>query len=469
MIKKIICGFALIASMVACTEDYTDWAAPQHNDQPNTVAFNDGKITETAVIDYANLEDGQTQVQVCQITAPTASDNAYAPSYSINIGGADYDLSAEGLMSADDLKLLIETTYGKAPEVRDIPATVSMWLSNGTQAIKTATSGEFKVHAKLEAPEIYPHLYLIGAPSEWDPTCTKMPFTRNESVSVYDDPVFTVMFPVADGDTWFAFADDKTVQTNEWSNVFGTREGNGKNFVGEKGHFARRCELDAECGDGSFMVSVNGDAKFIKMTVNVLEGTYLIEKVNFVDYIYLPGNAQGWNPGTAAALQHVGDGVYKGFAVMDGEFKFTQERAWAAEYNNGSFKTCSPEFSLGAMDGGNISFTGSRGLYYFTVDVVNGDLSAVRVDKMGLIGDFNGWGSDDEMTWNDAELCFEKTGATVTKSGWKFRMNGDWAVNFGGDDLNNLQPDGANIAVVGSTIKFYPCRTTSNNIYCTIQ
>lgn len=467
MKKYILSALVLATSLVACTGDYTDWAEPQHNDQPATVAFGDGSISEVALVDYNNVAEGQELVKVCDIKAPTASDETYAPVYEITLGDQTFPLTVDGCISADAFKTFLETHYGKAPETRDVQATVTMWLNNGTTTVKTATSGVFHVKGLLVAPEIYPHFYVIGAPSAWDPTCTSLPFSHSDK-SVFDDPEFTVMFPVADGDTWFAFADDKTVETADWSQVFAAREGNGKNLVGEKGSLCRRCELSPEAGDGSFMVSVNGDAKFLKVTVNVLDGWYLIEKVNFVDYIYLPGNAQGWNPGTAPALKHVGDGIYKGFAKMDGDFKFTQERAWAAEYNNGSFSTCSDCFSLGDKNGGNISFIGEVGVYYFEVNVATGDLKATRVESIGLIGDFNGWGSDFEMTWNDAELCYEATNPGVTASGWKFRMNHDWAVNFGGE-LTDLQPDGSNIAVAGDVVKFYPCRTTSNNIYATVE
>ena len=120
-----------------------------------------------------------------------------------------------------------------------------MWVNNSIEAIKIS-SDEFQIKAKLDAPEIYPHLYLIGAPSEWKPTCTTLPFTRDESQSVYDNPVFTITVPVADGgDTWFAFADDKTVETGDWKMVFGALEGNGTNKVGETGFFSRRADLRA--------------------------------------------------------------------------------------------------------------------------------------------------------------------------------------------------------------------------------
>lgn len=469
MKKYILSALVLATSLVACTDDYQDWANPQAVEQPAIATFDEGSVSSVDLIDFANIPDNQTTVKVCNITAPSSSDMSYNQvSYRLVDGMHEYyDLSNDGYMSVADLKTYIETWYGKAPVVRDIPFQVEKWISNGTTSIKVGGLG-IVVNAKLTAPEIYPHFYVIGAPSAWDPTCTTLPF-KHSDVNVYDDPIFTVMFPVENGDTWFAFVDDKTVEAvNDWSLVFAAREGNGKNLIGEKGSLCRRNELDAEAGDGSFMVSVNNDAKFIKVTVNLLDGWYLIEKINFVDYIYLPGNAQGWNPGTASALKHEGNGLYTGFAYMDGDFKFTQERAWAAEYNNGSFSTCSDDFSLGDGQGGNISFTGTPGVYYFEVNVATGDLKATRVEKIGMIGDFNGWGADFEMTWNADELCYEAQNPGITAAGWKFRMNGDWAVNYGGA-LDNLTKDGSNIDAVGTTVKFYPTRSTKDNIYCTVE
>jgi hypothetical protein len=98
---------------------------------------------------------------------------------------------------------------------------------------------------------------------------------------------------------------------------------------------------------------------------------------------------------------------------------------------------------------------------------------------MNLVGDFNGWNQADDaqqMTWNAADFCFEITGAGVTTNGWKFAANNDWAINLGSNDsaepstvINDLVGNGKNIGVVGTTIKLYPCRTTSDKIYCTVE
>jgi hypothetical protein len=88
---------------------------------------------------------------------------------------------------------------------------------------------------------------------------------------------------------------------------------------------------------------------------------------------------------------------------------------------------------------------------------------------MGLIGDFNSWAGDKEMTWNATDYCFEVTGAGVTAAGWKFRVNADWAINLGGATLDNLVANGDNIFVAGDKVKLYPTRKTNDKIYCTVE
>ena len=80
------------------------------------------------------------------------------------------------------------------------------------------------------------------------------------------------------------------------------------------------------------------------------------------------------------------------------------------------------------------------------------------------------------MTWNATDYCFEATNAGVNANGWKFRINSDWGINLGSNDsvepsskLTDLVANGKNIGVAGSTIKLYPTRKNSDNIYCTVE
>ena len=55
MKKYIFSALVLATSMVACTEDYTDWTNPQHNDQPAVVSFGNGSVAAVGLIDYAGV------------------------------------------------------------------------------------------------------------------------------------------------------------------------------------------------------------------------------------------------------------------------------------------------------------------------------------------------------------------------------------------------------------------------------
>jgi hypothetical protein len=110
-----------------------------------------------------------------------------------------------------------------------------------------------------------------------------------------------------------------------------------------------------------------------------------------------------------------------------------------------------------------------EGVYFITLNYAANTLNAVKVEKMGIIGDFNGWSADAEMTWNATDYCFEATNPGVTAGGWKFRINADWGINLGGDTLDDLVANGANLTAVGTTIKLYPTRKNADKIYCTVQ
>jgi len=450
MLKKILFGVALLATFTACTDDYTDWSSPQANAQTDAVTFGDGSVSSVSLIDFAYITDDQKTVQVCNMQAPTASDASYSPSYKIHLGSSTYDLDESGNMSVADLKDYVETNYGKAPTRRDIEATVEMWLSNGTTTVKTATSETFTVSTLLVAPYISEHYYLIGAPSAWSPTETSMPFSHSDT-NVYDDPVFTVTFPVADGQTWFAIADDKTVASGEWSDVLGCKEGNGNN--GMSGNIARRTDLN---DDGSWVINVDGDAKFVKMTINMMDYTYTLEKLNFGAYIYEIGNESSWSTGHALAGLNY-DGQYTGFAYLNGEFKYKPNADnWDGDYEMASGDAY--EGTLTESGSANISAI-VEGFYMMSVDLVNMTYKHTLISTIGVIGDATagGWNSDVDMTFDSSDGSWNISNLTLTDGTIKFRANDAWDINWGGD-VNGLVANGENISVTAGTydIKLFP-------------
>ena len=212
MTKKILLGMALVALLAACTDDYKDWLSPQVVDQPEKVSFGDGSITTVGTIDFNTVTD--EMVKVCSITAPTASDPSFTPSYTITLGGDQtFEIGADGLMKADDLSNYVIAQFGRRPVERSIDATVSMWLSNGITTVKTATSDVFHITAIPKAPQISQNYYIVGGPNDWGESAkNKMLKFNHSGKDVYEDPVFTVTFNASEGDTWFAIGDDEACE-----------------------------------------------------------------------------------------------------------------------------------------------------------------------------------------------------------------------------------------------------------------
>lgn len=456
-------------SMVSCTEDYTDWGNPQSNSQEEAVAFGNGSVTP---VDVINLADVTTEkIKVASIVAPTSSDAAYTPNYKINFDGQSFDIDADGNMAKADLVNYITNKYGKRPTERDIDATLDAWQSNGSTAVKMFTSETFQVKAIPEAPVIEEGYYLVGDMfttddvNGWTKGVAKA-FNHSDK-DVYEDPVFTVSFETTKADQYWKIIPKKNIDADDlWA----------PGVVGPK--------VD---GDDSMTGALtNGDAKAgkiakagkYKLTINMMDYSYTIEEVNYDPFIYFIGSTDGWKSNDQKlALVDDAKGVYTGYVYLADpnaagfEFKFQRAQGnWETAIGAGTF--VSFDGAAIGVDNGNIGVNAGEGVYYMDVNLSEGTITATKIETMGMIGGFNNWDGDAVMTWNAEEYCFEATfeapNVGVTADGWKFRVNGDWAINLGGS-INNLTAGGDNITVAGKTVKLYPTRKTKDNIYCTVE
>lgn len=453
-------------SMVSCTEDFTDWAHPQTNPQEEAVAFGDGSVTP--LDDVINLADVNTETVkvVASIKAPTSSNAAYTPTYKINFDGQSFDIDAEGNMATADLANYIVEKWGKRPTERDIDATLDAWVSNGSTAVKMATSATFQVKAVPVAPVIEEGYYLVG---DMFATETTNGWTKDDAKAfnhsdkdVYEDPVFTVSFETTKADQYWKIIPKKNIDSGEiWA----------AGVVGPK--------VD---GDDSMTGALtNGEAKAgkiakagkYKLTINMMDYSYTIEEVNYDPFVYFIGATDGWKSSDQKlALVDEAKGVYTGYVYLADpngsgfQFKFQRK---AGDWNNAIGAGALSTFSGAATnEGDNIGVNAGEGVYYMDVNLSEGKITATKVEKMGIIGKFNEWGGDVVMTWNAEEYCFEATNVGVTADGWKFRVNGDWPINLGGS-IDNLTAGGSDILVAGNTVKLYPTRKTSDKIFCTVK
>ena len=451
-------------SMVSCTEDFTDWGKPQTNPQEDAVTFGNGSV---APVDVINLADVNTEkVKVASIVAPTSSNAAYTPNYKINFDGQSFDIDADGNMATAELTSYIVDKYGKRPTERDIDATLDAWVSNGSTAVKMATSATFQVKAIPEAPVIEEGYYLVGDMfttedvNGWTKEVAKA--FKHSDKDVYEDPIFTVSFETTKADQYWKIIPKKNIDSGDlWAaGVVGPKVDGDDSMTGLLTNTEAKAGKIAKAGK-------------YKLTINMMDYSYTLEEVNYDPFIYFIGATDGWkNAEQKLALVDDAKGVYTGYLYCadpngwGNQFKFQRVAgSWDNEINSGAFSTFS---GAATSEGGNIGVNAGEGVYYFDVNLSEGTITATKVETMGIIGGFNNWAGDAVMTWNAEEYCFEATNVGVTADGWKFRVNGGWDINLGGS-LNNLTAGGSDLKVAGNTVKLYPTRKTSENIYCTVK
>lgn len=146
---------------------------------------------------------------------------------------------------------------------------------------------------------------------------------------------------------------------------------------------------------------------------------------------------------------------YYGFLNLGNQFKFAPQAGWGGDFgssealeetdNNGIFNY-SGELNR-ASD--NIQI-GHAGLYFACLNAATWNLSLQGINSWGLIGDFNGWGGDIEMTQGENLLIWTAELTVEAGQGWKFRANGDWAINLGGQP-DALWTNGDNITLDAGT------------------
>ena len=417
-------------AMVSCTEDYTDWANPQINPEEEAVAFGNGSVTPVDVINLANVTE--EKIQVASIVAPTSSDAGYTPTIKINLGDKTYDIDNDG---------------------------------------KMATSETFQVKAIPVAPVIDEGYYLVGdmfnaeGVDGWNTVSAKQAFKHSDK-DVYDDPIFTLTFETKEANQCWKVIPKKNIDAETFwaAGVVGPKIDGDVSMTG----------LLTSDGPGAGKIAEPGK---YRLTLNMMDYSYTIEKVMYDPFIYFIGSTDAWGSSDQKlALVDDEKGTYTGYIYLADpnnagfEFKFQRVAgSWDNAIGASNFVTFK-DAAIDANNGNNLGVNAGEGVYYMDVNLSEGMITATKVESMGMVGQFQGWDKEAPvpMTWNAEEYCFEATMAGVTADGWKFIVNKDWPINLGGS-IDNLEQDGANLTVAGNTIKLYPTRKTKDNIFCTVE
>ncbi len=155
-----------------------------------------------------------------------------------------------------------------------------------------------------------------------------------------------------------------------------------------------------------------------------------------------------WNNDVIATEK---DGVWTASfeAAEPTNFKWRKDADWAENYGIAKESTYTVGTPFAAVAGGE-NIPVEAGSWTVVLDLSNAEAPTITVSETqaavwSVIGDFNGWGADADMTqvapgiWISEEL-------NLNENGWKLRFGHDWAVNRGG----------ATPAAAGEFVAAYP-------------
>lgn len=172
--KKLIYGFAIIAGLISCNDDYTDWASPQHADSKTPIEVT-LTVSAPSAIDVASITEDSTIVFVADLNAPEGSSTT---EYSLKLNNEQVlPVSLEGKASVDELNKAVIALCGKENIAQTLNASLDADVYVNGISIRVSTTYQLTV-----TPYITPEYFVVGTVQNWiatDMTCMLYPETDN--------------------------------------------------------------------------------------------------------------------------------------------------------------------------------------------------------------------------------------------------------------------------------------------------
>ena len=422
MKKTFLYSLAVLASvsLASCNGDYDDWAQPQHNPQEASAAkygitFTAGPEAE------CNMPDEDGVINLVTVNSTDANVTGYTlKDLKVNGEAIKGEIVGNNIqVDATELeKILCTQNKSRASVARDInvESKVSVNLASG-DAVAINTVGT--TTAKLK-PTPTPAIdakgyYMLGEVNGNGWTATSPVWMTQVSDGVYQLKVTTEK----DKNYFKFYEGSKWDESGNWDVI-------NKGVLG--------CEKDG-CDDASGTIYYTGDSWGTPQTMVIPgAGTWIVTlDMNNLSYsvgkpvLYMKGDANGWNGYDYLAGD---DGVhFTGFMYLNQNgFKFTTAPDWSGTGYGENFST--------APDAGNIVMTEPAGYYKVDVDLSAQTYTLTPITSIGIIGaavPVTGWDSDQDLTYNVEERCWEIKDIKLNAGECKFRANDDWAMQWGYD------------------------------------
>jgi len=474
MKKQILFGGMLLcaAAFTACTEDFTDWASPQSNAQGENepaYAINFGAGSQANIV----MDNATENVQIVSLTSSSDAVSSYKLK-SITVNGISISGEIDGngvYVNAAKLDSIIEaTTFDRSatPHAIEVKTEVAARLSSGEAVpAEGVTSATLTPYSNV--PEKDPKGYaMLGQWQGWNPSAPT--WMTEVEPGVYQAVVTTT----DDGDNWFKFYKGSGFDDADfsWDAVALGCAVNGD---------ASSPNLLCWEGDprfGGFQTPVINGASTWTVTLDMNKLYYKFERLESI--YYLIGNPQGWTPNDITCLIYpLGNNQYSYTTKFTNQWdlKFFEVKyanagddVWNNVWGGENGSTAASGDLIFGSDAGAIGPNENGGWYTFTIDMNAMKYSWTAIDEpsaeytnISLIGDFNGWAADVDLTALDkAPHNWYVRAAIPSDGGLKFRANHDWALSWGANfDISesyggtSTSDNGPNINVPAGTYDFY--------------
>ena len=470
--KKIF--YTLIASLpffTSCEEaDFGVKASdPQSWEQEETIALPELIANPVATIDLAIVSDSVaifTPTVNGTIPEGTTLENFRVELITEN-NTSTLNTSTSGKVATTELQTAIEKAYGKRPTERSFNATVYANIMMNGQA--SLLKSETTVTAIPVAPHISSGYYMVGDMFAWD-AAGMVQFSHSDA-DVYEDPYFTIMFTTkADNQYWKIIPQEHVDEGNIW----------GANVVGTA--------VDGDASLEGALVNTNAQAGKIekagmyKMTINMMDYTYKISALA-PEYFILGDTPFGWNVNDKKFMMYPETATVHSFTTkFEGNIKMINSNDmgtdnWGACY--GTPVDGDTSASAGLKQNGGAIHVPETGYYTLTVDFKDmaytwtncENQEPTEYTNISLIGDFNGWGGDADLTQIAPHNWFIGNFEVGSTGGLKFRANHDWSTNWGATlnvaDVNYGVGvgNGDNISVPAGTYNVFFNDITGNFVF----
>ncbi|MDE6379088.1 MAG: hypothetical protein K2L11_01340 [Muribaculaceae bacterium] len=467
-------GLGLFAAVALASCDNIEDSLSQPITNPQEPIYNSATIVYNAV-SAINASNPEGEVQVATYTAEGLPEG-YALGGTLELSPYE-DFSkmisapltvSDGALYASLADIAAQYTDGftKNPAVVTLYGRTILTAANGTDKVRLGTLdtfygvGTYTFTPAAPDHEIAPAYYVVmGDGSNWDYTdAIKM---DHQGANQYDDPVFTVVVRSVSsvGDKWILLSEEgldkaKASGLSGVEALVPVADGDGGDF--EKvttGSFTGLTAIGAPC----------------EITFNAQRMTYSSKAA--VETYYATGD--GWSNWSThwMPLSTTNYTEYYGFLNLDSAFKFAPQAAWGGDFGSSDPLDESENGGVfnysGVLNRASDNITIAHpGLYWACLNAATWELSLQGIASWGLIGDFNGWGGDIEMTPSEDLFTWTAELTVEAGQGWKFRANSDWAINLGGQP-DALWNNGDNITLDAGTytitldLTTYPAKYTA--------